>query len=109
MVRLEAVWHHADSPISAGAGGAMTSSVSGLIFETARRASSVGLAVVGEVLPLLLKVGEEDDLRSGDEALRPGVEVRERVEGRLVGEATGGSVAGKSPRGCWRVATIVAE
>lgn len=44
---------------------------------------------------------------SGVEVLRRGVEVRERVEGRLVGDAMGGSVAGKSPRGCWRVATIV--
>lgn len=101
MVKFDAVWHHADSLISEGEGGAMTSIVSELMLERIRRASSVDLALVGEVLKEV-----EEDLRSGDEALRAGVEVRERVEGRLVGDATGGSVTGKSPRGCCRVATI---
>ena len=46
-----------------------------------------------------LNVGEEL-LKSG-ESVGKGVEVR---DWRFVGE---GSVAGKSPRGCWRVDTIV--
>lgn len=75
MVRFEAVWHHADSPISLGDGGA----ISAAALETARLASDL---VVGD------KLRSGDDVGAGD-----AVEVRERGI-LLVGE---GSVAGKSP------------
>lgn len=79
-VRLDAVWHHVVSPISEGEGGVATAMVS----ETARLARDL----------------EGDELTSRKLG-GAGDAVRDAL---LVGE---GSVAGKLPRGCWRVATMV--
>jgi len=57
------------------------------VLDTTRRASSCGA----------------ETLRSGDDGAGDSVEVRDRA-GRFVGDD---SVAGKSPRGCCRVATIL--
>ena len=103
MVRLEAVWHQVCSPTEAGEGGATafraveplvsTALVARSAAATARRAT---VFAVGETLAASARVAVVGLVGAGD-----AVEVR---EGRLVGE---GSKAGKSPRGCWRVATIV--
>lgn len=78
IVRFDAVWHHDDSLISEGEGGAAAA----MVLETARLASDFE---VGEELRSLRMRGE---VGAGD-----AVEVR---DARLVGESSG---AGKSPRG----------
>lgn len=91
-VRLDAVWHHVDSPTSEGFGGdvaAMVSFAAMRALLAVRRASDFAAGVESRSDTLLVGAGDA-------------VEVR---EGFLVGE---GSYSGKSPRGCWRVATMVA-
>lgn len=103
IVRFEAVWHHVCSPTEAGEGGAMAFRALEPLDSTALVARSAAAAArrttlfaVGETLAAAARVVVVGLVGVGD-----AVEVR---EGRFVGE---GSKAGKSPRGCWRVATIV--
>lgn len=78
IVRLDAVWHHDDSLILEGEGGAATA----MVLEIARLATEFE---VGEELRSLKRGGE----------VGAGEAVEVRVV-RLVGEGSG---AGKSPRG----------
>ncbi len=92
IVRFDAVWHHLDSLISDGDGGA-TASTASEVLETARLATAFRAGEAFEAAERIALVGL---VGAGD-----AVEVR---EGFLVGE---GSNAGKSPWGCWRVDTIM--
>lgn len=100
---LEAVWHQVLSPTSAGEGGATAFRALDALLSKDLVALSAAAAArrttdfaVGETVAADARVAIVGLVGAGD-----AVEVR---EGRLVGE---GSKAGKSPRGCWRVATIV--
>lgn len=94
IVRFDAVWHQADSPISAGEGGA-TAPTASEVLETARLATAF---IVGEIFDATAREGLVELVGAGD-----AVDVR---DGLLVGE---GSKVGKSPRGCWRVATMTMD
>jgi hypothetical protein len=86
------VWHHPCSSTSDGEGGA-TASTASEALDTARLATAFA---VGDTLEATARVGLVGLVGAGD-----AVEVREDL---FVGE---GSNAGKSPRGCWRVETII--
>lgn len=101
---LEAVWHHAFSPMAAGAGGAATAMVSRAVsraeLEAEERVSRVEDATrrvaernVGGVALRPMR-SRERDMGAGEAIERPGV--------RFVGEGS------KSPWGWLRVDTIVA-
>lgn len=89
---FDAVWHHTCSPTSEGEGGVSASTALDA-FAAARLAT---ILAVGDTLEATARVAVVGLVGAGD-----AVEVR---EGFFVGE---GSNAGKSPRGCWRVATIL--
>ena len=90
MVRFDVVWHHLASPSSDGEGGAIFSTASE-VLDMARFATAFA---VGATFNAAARVGLVGLVGAG-------VEVREDL---FVGD---GSDAGKSPRGCWRVATIL--
>lgn len=92
IVRFDAVWHHPDSLISEGEGGAIAS-MAFVVLEIARLATAFA---VGETLEAKLRVGLVGLVGAGD-----AVEVRDCL---FVGE---GSNAGKSPWGCLRVETML--
>lgn len=91
---FDAVWHHPDSLTCDGEGGAIASTALEAL-ETARLATTFA---GGEMLGATARVGLVGLVGAGD-----AVEVREDL---FVGE---GSNAGKSPRGCWRVETILSN
>lgn len=86
------MWHHPDSLIFEGEGGAIASSAFE-VLETARLAIAFA---VGDTLAASSRVALVGLVGAGD-----AVDVR---DGRFVGD---GSNAGKSPLGCWRVETMV--
>lgn len=88
------MWHHPDSPTSDGEGGAIFPTASE-VLETTRLAAAFAVGVTLDVKP---RVGLVGLVGAGD-----AVEVR---EGLFVGD---GSTAGKSPRGCWRVETMMSS
>jgi hypothetical protein len=90
IVRFDAVWHHLASPTSDGEGGAIFSTALE-VLDIARFATAFA---VGATFNAVARVGLVGLVGAG-------VEVREDL---FVGD---GSDAGKSPRGCWRVATIL--
>lgn len=94
IVRFDAVWHHPDSLISEGDGGAIASTALE-VLDTARLATAFA---VGETLLANPRVALVGLVGAGD-----AVDVRICL---FVGE---GSNSGKSPLGCWRVETIVAS
>jgi len=91
IVRFDAVWHHPDSLISEGEGGAMASSA----FEVLEIARLATAFAVGDTLAANSRVALVGLVGAGD-----AVDVR---DGLFVGD---GSNAGKSPLGCWRVETM---
>jgi hypothetical protein len=94
MVRFDVVWHHLASPSSDGEGGAIFSTASE-VLDMARFATAFAVGATFNAVARVGLVGLVGLVGAGDT-----VEVR---EGLFVGD---GSDAGKSPRGCWRVATI---
>ena len=92
IVRFDAVWHHPVSLISEGDGGA-TASTALEALETARLATAFAVGETSDATARVALVGLVGACDAG-----------ETREGLFVGE---GSNAGKSPRGCWRVETIV--
>ena len=84
------MWHHLASPTSDGEGGAILSTTLE-VLDMARLATAFAVGATSNAVALVGLVG----------LVGAGVEVREDL---FVGD---GSDAGKSPRGCWRVATIL--